>query len=59
MTSLFGASSSFYGETSYSRPVQGAPAMVREFPVRSTTTRSFVLDYGINLPMGPWPRHER
>ncbi len=49
MQSLFGASSNFYCGTSYGRAVNGAPAMVREFPVQSVTTRSFVVGLGMKV----------
>lgn len=46
---LFGASSNFYGGTSYGRPVQGAPAMVRAFAVQSVTSRSYVVGLGLKV----------
>lgn len=46
---LFGASSNFYGGTSYGRAVKGAPAMVREFAVQSVTARSFVVGLGLKV----------
>lgn len=49
MQRLFGASSNFYGGTSYGRAVQGAPAMVREFAVQSETPRSFVVGHGLKV----------
>jgi hypothetical protein len=49
MQLLFGASSNFYGGTCYGRPVNGGPAMVREFTVQSITTRSYVVDYGLKV----------
>lgn len=49
MQRLFGASSNFYGGTSYGRSVQGAPAMVREFEVQAITSRSFVVERGLTV----------
>lgn len=49
MQSLFGASSNFYGGTSYGRPVQGACAMVREFPIQAVTTRSYVVGHSLKV----------
>ncbi len=46
---LFGASRNFYSGTSYGRAVQGAPAMVREFCVKSVTARSYVVDFGLKV----------
>ena len=46
---LFGASSNFYGGTSYGRAVKGAPAMVREFAVQSVTSRSYVVGLGLKV----------
>lgn len=43
MNILYGASGCFYSGTSYGNKAEGAPAMVREFPVIGETTRSFVL----------------
>ena len=49
MQRLFGASSNFYGGTSYGRAVPNAPAMVREFSVQSVTSRSYVVDLGLKV----------
>ncbi|MCY1165277.1 hypothetical protein D9M73_51800 [compost metagenome] len=49
MNQLYGASSNFYGGTAYGKSVPGAPAMVRAFAVKSTTSRSFVVDGGMKV----------
>lgn len=49
MQRLFGASSNFYGGTSYGRAVEGAPAMVREFTVQAVTTRSYVVGHSLKV----------
>lgn len=43
MNILYGASSCFYSGTCYGNKVDGAPVMVRGFPVLGETARSFVL----------------
>lgn len=49
MQTLFGASSNFYGGSSYGRSVQGGPAMVRAFMVYAVTSRSYVLERGMKV----------
>lgn len=50
MDILYGASSCFYSGTSFGNKVEGAPAMVRSFPVVGETTRSFVLRGDVKVP---------
>lgn len=46
---LFGVSTSFYRGTSYGAAVEGAPCIVRGFPVRGQTSRSYLLDFQMKV----------
>lgn len=46
---LYGVSTAFYRGTSYGAPVEGAPSLVRQFPVRGETTRSYLLDFQMKV----------
>lgn len=49
MKKLFGASTNFYSGSSFGKAVEGAPATVRSFEVKSVTARSFVVEYGLKV----------